>query len=68
MTKTKIAKDAPKVFGVTVPTMLSHSWSKKILYTMIETSDTVHRDYVGKLNMVDEIWVPTQYGKGVLAK
>ena len=67
MTKTKIAPDAPKVYGVTVPSLLSHA-GKKILYTMIETSETIHKDYVGKLNMVDEIWVPTQYGKKILQK
>ena len=67
MTKTKIDPNAPKVYGVTVPSMISHP-GIKILYTMIETSETVHKDYVGKLNMVNEIWVPTQYGKDILQK
>jgi len=65
MSKTKISPTAPKVYGVTVPSMLSHP-GKKILYTMIETSETIHKDYAGKLNMVDEIWVPTRYGKKIL--
>lgn len=67
MTKIRVSPEAPKVYGVTVPSMLSHA-GPKILYTMIETSDTIHKDYAGKLNMVDEIWVPTQYGKEVLQK
>jgi len=62
-----ISKKAPKVFGVTVPTNLSHG-GKKIVYTMIETSEKVHKDYSGKLNLCDEIWTPTQYGKEILEK
>lgn len=65
MSKTVISESAPKVFGVTVPLNLNHT-GPKILYTMMETSNKVHPDYVGKLNLVDEIWVPTKYGKKVL--
>jgi len=67
MAAEEISPSAPKVFGVTVPTDLSHS-GPKIIYTMIETSEKVHKDYAGKLNMMDEIWVPTQYGKDILKK
>ena len=65
MTKIRVAKDTPKVFGCTVPTDMSHA-GRKILYTMIETADHVHKDYAGKLNLFDEIWTPTNYGKKIL--
>jgi len=65
MGRVEISPDAPKVFGCTVPLNFNHT-SKKILYTMIETSKGVHLDYAGKLNMAHEIWVPTQHGKEIL--
>ena len=65
MSNAKISDTAPKVFGVTVPMNLSYS-GKKVLYTMIETSEKVHKDYAGKLNLTDEIWVPTEFGKKIL--
>ena len=67
MTNFRISDTAPKIFGVTVPMNLSYP-GKKILYTMIETSEKVHHDYSGKLNLVDEIWVATEYGKNILKK
>jgi len=65
MANIDIAEDAPKIFGVTVPLNLAHA-GKKIIYTMIESSDKVHPDYAGKLNLSDEIWVATEYGKKIL--
>ena len=67
MTNTNISPDAPKVYGVTVPMNISHS-GRKIAYTMIETSEKVHKDYSEKLNLMDEIWVATEYGKKILKK
>jgi len=65
MSRCSIAPDAPKIFGVTVPSNISYA-GKKIVYTMIETSEKVHPNYSGKLNLVDEIWVATEYGKRIL--
>ena len=65
MSRMPISDSAPKVFGGTVPLNFSHA-GPKILYTMIETSNKVHPDYAGKLNMASEIWVPTEYGKKIL--
>lgn len=63
--ESNVSDKAPKVFGCTVPLSVVHS-GKKIAYTMIETSEKVHPDYVGKLNLMDEIWVPTNYNKKIL--
>jgi len=53
---------APKVYGATVPLRLAHG-GRKILYTMMETSETLHEGYVSRINLYDEIWVPTNQGK-----
>jgi len=62
MAKTEISPSAPKVYGATVPLRLAHG-GPKILYTMMETSQTLHKGYVDRINLYDEIWVPTQQGK-----
>lgn len=60
-----ISEDAPRVYGATVPSAISNT-GKKIVYSMIETSEKSHVDYVGKLNLANEIWTPTNYGKKIL--
>lgn len=65
MSNTTISPMAPKVFGVTVPTTVTHG-GIKIVYTMIETSEKVHKDYSGKIKLMDEIWVASEYGKKIL--
>lgn len=64
MARTEISPEAPIVYGVTVPTSVIHP-GKKIIYTMIETSEKIHPDYSGKLNLADEIWVATKYCKDI---
>jgi len=63
----EISPSAPKVYGATVPLRLAHG-GKKILYTMMETSETLHEGYVGRINLYDEIWVPTNNGKDLFIK
>jgi len=63
----EISPSAPKVYGATVPLRLAHG-GKKILYTMMETSETLHEGYVGRINLYDEIWVPTNHGKDLFIK
>jgi len=65
MSKTPISDKAPKVFGASMPMDMGHS-GKKILFTMIETGQSIHKDYSEKLNLFDEIWVPTENGKALL--
>ena len=58
---------APKVYGATIPITMMHG-GKKILYTMMETSETLHKNYVEKINLFDECWVPTHYGASMFKK
>lgn len=67
MSKVKINPKAPKVVGVTMPMDISHP-GYKIIFTMIETSDGIHNDYVEKLNLFNEIWVPSHYAKSIFEK
>jgi len=62
MSRTAIADNAPKIFGATIPLNMFHG-GRRILYTMMETSGSLHPDYVGKLNLFDEIWVPTRFAQ-----
>jgi len=67
LSQTEIDPAAPKVYGATVPLRLAHG-GRKILYTMMETSETLHEGYVGRINLYDEIWVPTNQGKELFEK
>jgi len=67
MSKVKINPRAPKVVGVTMPMDISHT-GYKIIYTMIETSNKIHKDYAEKLNLFNEIWVPSHYAKDMFIK
>jgi len=65
LSRNVISEDAPRVYGVTVPSYVTGP-GRKIIYTMIESCEKAHKDYIGKLNLADEIWTPTEYGKKVL--
>lgn len=65
--KQEISASAPKVYGATIPLRLAHG-GKKILYTMMETSETLHEGYVGRINLYDEVWVPTEHGMNLFKK
>jgi glycosyltransferase involved in cell wall biosynthesis len=67
LSRLEISPTAPKVFGMTLPMRLNHA-GRKIAYTMIETSERVHPDYAGKLNLCNEIWTPTRFGEKILRK
>ena len=62
--KINLSTKYPKVYGMTVPDLLAHK-GKKILYTMMETSNKVHKNYAERLNLADEVWTPTNWCKEV---
>ena len=63
---TSVPQDAARITGATVP--MTHGGNgRRILYTMMESSQGVHKEYAERLNMVDEVWVPTNYLKDMLA-
>lgn len=64
MSHTNVPPNAPKIYGMTVPDLIAHG-GRKILYTMMETSEKVHRDFSDRLNLADEIWTPSTWCKEV---
>lgn len=62
--KTEISPLAPKIYSMTVPMNVTHE-GKKISYTMIESS-SLHKDYCEKLNLIDEVWVPSNFAKQLM--
>lgn len=67
LSSSEIDPKAPKVFGATLPLNMLHN-GKKILYTMMETSETLHKDYVERINLFNEVWVPTYHGAEMFKK
>jgi len=64
LSRTKLPGKYPKVFGMTIPDIVSHG-GRKILYTMMETSNHVHQEYAERLNLADEIWTPCTWNRDV---
>lgn len=61
-----ISPKAPKIYSMTVPSDVTHA-GRKISYTMIESS-SLHKDYCEKLNLMDELWVPSNFGKSLMQR
>lgn len=53
----KIPDKCPRVYGQTIPDVMAHG-GRKILYTMMETSNGIHPELAERYNLADEIWVP----------
>lgn len=65
MESTEVDDGCPKVFSMTVPPSGGHN-GQRIFYTMMETSNGLHPEYVDRLNMSNEVWVPTSYLSGIM--
>jgi len=64
MKRNPVPPDYPKIYGMTIPSLLAHG-GRKILYTMMETSMKLHPEYAERLCLSDEIWVPSSWCKEV---
>lgn len=60
LSRVKTSDNAVKIYGMTIPPIISGK-GYKILYTMMETSGTLHDDYLEKIQCANEIWVPSNY-------
>jgi hypothetical protein len=56
---TQVRTGSPRVYGMTMPTLMDNQ-GPRILYTMVETSGGVHKDYAEKASLSTEIWVPSE--------
>ena len=61
LAKLDVNPKAPKIYSATIPLDMNHN-GKKIIYTMME-SESLHKNYVDKVNLFDEVWVPTHFAQ-----
>jgi glycosyltransferase involved in cell wall biosynthesis len=67
MTRETTSGKEPKIFGMTIPSLMAHG-GRKILYTMVESSNAVHPEYAERVNLGSEAWVPSQYLKDIMER
>ena len=60
LTRTVVPKKTPTVYSMTMPPIISGD-GPKVLFTMMESSKEVHKEYAEKMNLATEIWVPTSH-------
>jgi len=56
----KVKPGSPKVFSTNAPSM--HD-GKIVSYTMMETEDKIHPNLARRLEIADEIWVPSEWNR-----
>lgn len=60
MSEVKVKPKTPRIYSMTMPSIIS-SDGPRILFTMMESSKGLHKDYAEKMNLASEIWVPTTH-------
>lgn len=60
MSKVKVKPKTPIIYSMTMPSIISND-GPRILFTMMESSKGLHKDYAEKMNLASEIWVPTTH-------
>ena len=61
----KVPENSPIVYSMTMPSIISGA-GPKVLFTMMESSITLHKEYAEKMNLATEIWVPTTHMSDLL--
>ena len=62
-----VPEGTPVVYSMTMPPIISGS-GPKVLFTMMESSGSLHKEYSEKMDLATEIWVPTSHMVDLLAK
>ena len=60
MSQVQVPPKTPMVYSMTMPSIISND-GPRILFTMMESSKSLHADYADKMNLASEIWVPTSH-------
>ena len=63
----EVKEGCPQVYSMTTPPIMGYH-GKRIAFTMIETSNGVHNDYLERLAMCPEVWVPSKYLEDILIR
>jgi len=66
LSNTQVPKGTPMVYSMTMPPIISGD-CPRILYTMMESSNSVHQEYAEKMNLASEVWVPTTHMSDALS-
>ena len=65
LSKVDVPPKTPMVYSMTVPSVISND-GPRILLTMMETSNGLHKDYAERMNLSSEVWVPTTHMSDLL--
>ena len=60
LTKVTVPPKTPMVYSMTMPPVISND-GPRILFTMMESSKGLHKDYAERMNLASELWVPTTH-------
>ena len=60
-----VKEGCPQIYAVTTPPIMGYH-GRRIAFSMMETSNSVHRDYSERLGMCQEVWVPSEYLRDIL--
>lgn len=60
LSKVVVPPKTPMVYSMTMPPVISND-GPRILFTMMESSKSLHKEYAERMNLASEIWVPTTH-------
>jgi len=60
LSSTRVSDKTPVIYSMTMPPIISGD-GPRILYTMMESSQSLHKEYVDKMCLASEVWVPTTH-------
>jgi len=66
LSKTVVPPKTPMVYSMTVPPIISND-GPRIMFTMMETSKGLHKDYAERMELASEVWVPTTHMSDMLS-
>ena len=67
LAKTQVPPGTPIVYSMTMPSIISND-GPKILFTMMESSNGLHKEYCEKMDLASEVWVPTTHMSDLLSE
>lgn len=60
LARVQVPPKTPMVYSMTMPPVIAND-GPRILFTMMESSKSLHKDYAERMNLASEIWVPTSH-------
>ena len=60
LSRVVVPPKTPMVYSMTMPPIISND-GPRILFTMMESSKGLHKEYAERMNLASELWVPTTH-------